>query len=462
MTKAALYARLSQDRDGTSTGTDRQLADARAMAQARGWTIAGEYVDRDLSAYSNVQRPQYERMLADLEAGEIDLILSWKLDRLMRRPREFERLWALCEPREAHIATVRDGIDTSAPFVGTLLPRLMSIFAEMESQSISVRAQSKAAEIAKLGRHHGGGSRAFGLSADWSKVKADEAELVHEGADRVLAGETLRGVAMDWNARGIRTPKGGEWRPETLRQMLVSPRIAGLREHKGAIAGRDGFPAILDESIWQRLAATLRHRNGSRGPQARRHLLSGILACSACDGRMNGHRGMDKVLRYICPPKPRGCGRIKVMADPLEELVTEMLFVRLDSPELATAIQTTAQQDRSTADLEQVRTDEAALEELARDYYTDRRITRAEYLAARSGLETRLGAARRSLARRNGNGVLANLLAAGDAARTAWRDGSLEWRRAVLLALFDRIEILPAVRGRNRFDSERVRPVWRF
>src|SRR5437773_7836486 len=158
MTRTALYARLSQDRNGESTGTDRQLADARAVAAARGWQVVAEHVDRDLSAYSGTERPGFEQLLADVEGGSIDLILAWKLDRLLRRPRDFERVWALCEAAGANIATVRDGIDTSAPMVGKLLPRFMAAFAELESESISVRARSKAQEIARAGRHHGGGT----------------------------------------------------------------------------------------------------------------------------------------------------------------------------------------------------------------------------------------------------------------------------------------------------------------
>src|SRR5687768_16247333 len=61
--RAALYVRLSRDRDGLSTGPDRQLADCRTMAAARVWDVVGEFVDRDVSAYNpHTPRPAYEAM----------------------------------------------------------------------------------------------------------------------------------------------------------------------------------------------------------------------------------------------------------------------------------------------------------------------------------------------------------------------------------------------------------------
>jgi len=82
----AIYARLSQDRDGAQTATARQIADCRALAGARGWPVADVYEDTDLTAYRRVNRPGYERLLADLEKGKVDAVLVWKLDRLVQPP----------------------------------------------------------------------------------------------------------------------------------------------------------------------------------------------------------------------------------------------------------------------------------------------------------------------------------------------------------------------------------------
>src|SRR5262245_38888868 len=107
--QAILYARLSRDRDGTQTATSRQLDDCRKFADAKGWAIVAEHEDADLSAYSStVVRPGFEAVKAAVAAGEADIVLAWKLDRLLRRPADFEKLWELCEAHGANIVTVAD------------------------------------------------------------------------------------------------------------------------------------------------------------------------------------------------------------------------------------------------------------------------------------------------------------------------------------------------------------------
>jgi DNA invertase Pin-like site-specific DNA recombinase len=454
---AVIYARLSQDRNGESTSTERQVRDCEAFAAAKGWQIVGRYVDADLSAYSaGTVRPQYERMLEEVDAGRAGAIVGWKLDRLLRRPRELEKLLELCERSGARVATLQDGIDTSTNF-GEVMPRMLSIFAEMESKNISIRQRSKAAELAAAGRHHGGGTRPYGLSAGWSHVIESEAQVLRDAAARILRGESLRGVALDLNRRGITTSKGGQWKPETLRQTLVSPRVAGLRKHHGEIVGRGGYPAILDEATYQRVAAMLRHGAG-RGPQARKYLLSGFARCHACDRPMVGHKQATRET-YICQSQPRGCGRTKIGAEPLEARVTDLVLAYLDSPALAAALDA-HERKAETVDLDALRADESALEELSRDYYTERMITRGEYLAARDILEGRIKAARGKMARTNGTGPLRALLGAD--LRDAWEHEPLDWRRSVLAAVVDRIVIGPAVRGRNAFDPARVSIEWRY
>ncbi|HEY2330536.1 MAG TPA: recombinase family protein, partial [Acidimicrobiales bacterium] len=83
--RAILYTRLSIDRDGTAEGPDRQRADCRRLAEAKGWEVVAEYEDRDMSAFSGKRRPGYEAVLDDLRSGRADVVLAWKLDRLSRQ-----------------------------------------------------------------------------------------------------------------------------------------------------------------------------------------------------------------------------------------------------------------------------------------------------------------------------------------------------------------------------------------
>src|SRR3974390_472365 len=89
--RAAIYARISLDSEGEGKGVRRQVQDCRRLAADLGWTVADEYLDNDISAYSGKRRPEYERVLTDISDGAVDGVLCYHMDRLTRRPIEFEQ-----------------------------------------------------------------------------------------------------------------------------------------------------------------------------------------------------------------------------------------------------------------------------------------------------------------------------------------------------------------------------------
>lgn len=463
MTRAVIYARLSRDRDGSQTATARQVADCRKYADAKGWSVDAIHEDADLSAYTaKVRRPGFEAVLGVVEAGEADIVLAWKLDRLLRRPRDFERLWQLCEAAGAHIATVADGIDTSQPMAGLLVPRIMSTFAELEGANLSLRERRKHEETAKAGKRSGGGHRPFGLNRRWSETIPVEADAIRSAVDSLLEGGTIYRVAAEWNAAGIKTPTGGEWNSQKVRSMLRSPRLAALREHRGVIVGPAVWPAIVDPAKHERLRAMMDVR---RAPEREgKYLLTGMLRCAKCGERLFvRRRSVDRVRRYGCEKRPgaRGCGGVHIIAEPLDDHIRDVVLDYLDSPAMAAALDA---HDRRTdsVDVDALHADESALEELSRDYYTERMLSRPEYLASRDTLEERIRAARGKLGRANGTGPVRAVARLGANLRAAWEHEPLDWRRQVLSAVVDRIAIASAVRGRNAFDPSRVSVEWKY
>ncbi|HSJ35526.1 MAG TPA: recombinase family protein, partial [Acidimicrobiia bacterium] len=83
---SALYCRISKDARGEGLGVARQEELCRDLANRKGWPVAHVYIDNDLSAYSGAPRPEYERMVEDLEAGTIDAVVVVDQDRLTRHP----------------------------------------------------------------------------------------------------------------------------------------------------------------------------------------------------------------------------------------------------------------------------------------------------------------------------------------------------------------------------------------
>jgi site-specific DNA recombinase len=77
--RAAIYCRISDDREGTALGVERQREDCLAIARAKGWTVVDEYIDNDVSAsrYSRKARRRYLDLLDDIEAGKLDAVVIW-------------------------------------------------------------------------------------------------------------------------------------------------------------------------------------------------------------------------------------------------------------------------------------------------------------------------------------------------------------------------------------------------
>src|SRR5262245_36423336 len=107
--RAAVYVRISDDREGQGLGVKRQADDCRKLAERLGWTVVKTYQDNDISAFSGKRRPEYRRLLDDIAAGAIDAVLAWHTDRLHRSPLELEEYIRVCEPRGVPTQTVTAG-----------------------------------------------------------------------------------------------------------------------------------------------------------------------------------------------------------------------------------------------------------------------------------------------------------------------------------------------------------------
>lgn len=470
-TAAAIYCRISDDRDGSAAGVKRQQADCLALAERRGWPVAEVFVDNDASAYNGKPRPEYRRMLEGLKRGEVDAVVVWHLDRLHRRPAELEEFFEVCDAAGVKaLASVTGDVDLST-HDGRFMARILGAVARKESDDKSRRTRRKHQELAEAGAAVGGG-RPFGFNRDGVTltIKKDEALLIRYAVDRILAGDSIRSIAADWNAVGMKSTRGNPWTQSSVRRVLMSHRIAGNRSMgvDGPVVARGCFPAIVDEATHTRARAVLadpQRVTGGFGP--RQNLLTGFLECSKCGGRMIARRGRNRRRTYYCASGPQrfGCGGTRVVAEPVEELVVRAVFKRLDSPALAAALRETPEYDDGLE--EQIAGDTAAMEQLARDHYVDRLIGRAEFMAARSALEARLEAATRRRQRERGMNALAGFEpGSGSGALSARWDGlSLDRKRAVIGALLDRVVVGPGRPGRSSFDETRVHPpfgpVWK-
>lgn len=440
------------------------MKDCRRLAKDLGWKVAEEYVDNDLSAFSGKRRPSYERMLADIADGVCDAVIVYHADRLTRRPIELEQfLEVISKAGVRHVRFVAGADVDVANGDGLMVLRLLSAVAANESASKSRRVLRKMVEVAESGRPHGGSNRPFGYEDDRVTVRADEAKILKQIVRRYLAGESLRSIATWLDVEQVRTAEGGVWRTTTLRFMLRSGRIAGLREHRGEVVAKAVWKPIITVAQRDRILARMEEVKVSGRRTPRRYLLSGLLRCGRCDSRLySSARATTR--RYVCMSGPDhgGCGRLTIVAGPLEELVADAVLYRLDSRELADVLAGRAVQDEQTAALsEAVAVDRQQLDELA-SLYAAKQIGAREWMTARNPIEERINDAERRLARMTRTDTLSGLVGNGTQLRGKWAGLNLDRQHAIVRALLDHAVIAPGALGARAVDPNRVDPVWRL
>jgi site-specific DNA recombinase len=459
---AAIYARISSDQAGEGLGVQRQLEDCRELAGRLGWVVGEEYVDNNFSAYSGKARPAYQRMLGDLVSGARDGLLVYHLDRLTRSPREFEEFREASEAAKMGPVRFVTGDADLGTGDGLLVIRIMGAVAAGESAAKSRRVKRKMLQNAQLGLPHGGSVRPFGFEDDRITHRPDEAVIVGELAQRFVAGESMRSLCTDLDARGVRTVKGSPWRTPSMRQMLSSPRMAGLRTHNGEVVGPAVWEPVISVELHRRVLATLASRavSGRRAPRA--YLLSGLLRCGKCGGKLFSSRRVDS-RRYVClsGPDHGGCGKLTVVAPPLEELVTAYVLFRLDSPAVADAVAGRGSADAETAALSAELAQEREMLDYLAEEFGGRRIDRRQWEKARLPVETRVRDLEVRLSRITRTDTLTGL-GTGDALREQWAGLNLDRQAAILRTLIAAVTIAPGTRGARALDPDRVEVSWRL
>ena len=152
-------------------GVERQVKDCRALAAGRGWVVAEEYVDNDLSAFAGKRRPACEQLVTDLADGVRDAVIVYNPDRLTRQPIQLEEFVVTSRNAAVHqLATVTADLDLGDDD-GLVMARIFAAFAAKESGRRSARVLRKTAANAEAGLLHGGSRRPFGFEDDKITVR---------------------------------------------------------------------------------------------------------------------------------------------------------------------------------------------------------------------------------------------------------------------------------------------------
>src|SRR5271165_6209036 len=210
--RCAIYTRKSTeeglDKEFTSLDAQRESAEAYVKSQAAlGWVCLPMRYDDGGFTGGNMERPALKRLLADIERGKLDLVLTNKVDRLSRSLLDFARMMAIFEAHQVSFVSVTQQFNT-ATSMGRLVLNVLLSFAQFEREIISERTRDKMAATRRKGKW-AGGTPLLGYDIDRRAVKlvVNEVEAAQVRAifALYLEHQELLPVAQVLNRRGWTT-----------------------------------------------------------------------------------------------------------------------------------------------------------------------------------------------------------------------------------------------------------------
>jgi site-specific DNA recombinase len=277
-----------------------------------------------------------------------------------------------------------------------------------------------------------------------------------------VAGESLWSIARSWNACELPTVVGGPWSSHVLRQVISSPRVAGMREHKGSVVAGGNWPPILDTETWQAVQSRLATHRRVPGSQARTSYLAGLLRCAVCGKHLRSVRTSNKARAYACRPGPGlgGCGKVKIAAAPVERKVKEIVIGTLIDPLNLQRLMDMGADRESEKDgppkAERINVAQAKLDRL-KDLYVDGEITRPDYNQRKTIIEDEITAIISDDPMRR---TLTDLPSSAAAFETRWEDGGVPFQQAMARLVITGIVVSATSRRGPGLDESRL--AWSF
>ncbi len=380
--RCAIYTRKSTEeglqQDFNSLDAQRESGEACIASQKNeGWVCLPDRYDDGGFTGGNIERPALQRLLADIEAGKLDCVVVYKVDRLSRSLLDFSKIMEKFDGHGVSFVSVTQHFNTTDS-MGRLTLNILLSFAQFEREIISERTRDKIAAARRRGKWVGGkpllGYDLVALPGG-SKliVNEDEAARVRAIFEMYLEQERIAPVLQEldrrtwrtkqWTTRKGMTVGGRPFDKVTLYRLLTNPAYLGKVKHRENLYDGE-HDAIVDSGVWQRAQALLQ-RNGRSGGGIVKNkygaLLKGLLRCVPCDSAMVHSvtaKGPKRYRYYVCgKAMKRGwytCPSKSVPAGELERFVVDQIrSIGRDPSVLAETIQQVrAQSQKAIADLE--------------------------------------------------------------------------------------------------------------
>lgn len=344
-TRVAIVTRISTEEVNQPYSLEAQTKGLEAFVSSQpGHVITHRFVDQASGA--TLDRPGLQTALAAAKAGEFDVLLVYRIDRLTR---SIVGLMTIVEALDAAGVALRSAtepVDTQGP-VGRMLLQLLGIFAEFE-RGVLIDRMTKGFERKAARGEWLGGPGPFGYRVDPATKTLipdpTEAATVRQ-IFVAYADEHLGATGLANHLNGAGLPNRGDrlWSNQTVLRVLRNPAYVGKISHGDQVY--DGkHPSIVDDGLFARAEALLDERAAlveNRAPNTSDYLLIGMLRCRACGGAYfgAGTKGRNGFYRYyVCRNRQTkgtyGCRSTRIPAEDLETAVIDDLLGTLSRSDL--------------------------------------------------------------------------------------------------------------------------------
>ena len=301
MVRCAIYTRKSTeeglDRDFNSLHAQREAGEAYIKSQRQvGWTLIPHHYDDGGFSGGTLDRPALQRLLEDVEAGRLDCIVVYKVDRLSRSLLDFARLVDRFDQRSVSFVSVTQQFNTTTS-LGRLTLNILLSFAQFEREIISERTKDKMSAARRKGKWVGG-TPVLGYDVEAAggrlAVNKKEGSRVREMFDLYRTHPSLAAVVTEleqrrWRTKSWKSARGKQhsgraFTKASLHRLLTNAVYAGKVEHHGTIYAGE-HAAIVEQSIWDEVNTRLRagRRDQTTAKRVKQNaLLTGLLVCTSC------------------------------------------------------------------------------------------------------------------------------------------------------------------------------------
>lgn len=354
--RCAIYTRKSSEEglEQAFNSLDAQREACAAYIQSQkheGWTVLPAFYDDGGYSGGTMERPALRRLIAATEAGQIDVVVVYKVDRLTRALSDFAKLVDVFDRRGVSFVSITQQFNTTTS-MGRLTLNVLLSFAQFEREVIGERVRDKIAAAKKKGLWMGG-MPPLGYDVNDRKliVNDEEAHTVVDIYRRYLALKSVRALADQLAGAGIRSKRrvrhdgthyGGQKLTRGALYLMLQNRIyRGEITHKGNAYPAE-HPAIIEQQLWDEVHALLATNRVERvsGRRAKHpSLLTGLLF-DARGERLTPSHAVKKGRRYryyvssslVRGTRSDGSRGWRIPAGDLEELVIGRLCAFLADP----------------------------------------------------------------------------------------------------------------------------------